>query len=156
MTWTSCPTAWREDLHFLADGAVILAVGVGLVALFLQWRDQHGQREAVDAHIQGLASQAQTLLKHWRAGLSVPELARRIGAQGALPGDVPVPLFTAMAAEAPKASRSMRGGVSEAARLFWRIVSVSTSGVGLAGTVVSQLEEQFKGLDELLARLTAA
>ena len=115
-----------EILHRSADGAVILAVIVGLIELWSHRRERREQTAAIDDHIRALASQAFVQVNdaiEAQAQYSQSP-ATRLMTRGTELGDSMAICMTTIAAQAPRASRSLRVDARNAAKGFFAMTIV--------------------------------
>src|SRR5690242_5469070 len=117
-----------DFLHVFADLAVVAAVVIGLIELYghrderrAQTADRKAQTAAVDAHIRVLAIQARVLREVEGRGQSIGSIASRLVTRGSIPGDLMATWLTAIAAEAPHASPTLRPIASTLATLFFEL-----------------------------------
>src|SRR5216117_2585952 len=110
-----------EMVHLVADGAVILAVLVGVIELWSHRRERRELAAAIDDHIRVLAIQAWLQVQAERPGRGFGPLLTRLMTRVIMPGDLMATWLTTIAAEAPRASSQVRRDAREVARVFFAL-----------------------------------
>jgi hypothetical protein len=124
----------RENLHTWADIAVIVGVPLAVILLVLQWCDRQGRQATVNARIRTRALLAYRRLKPALGYQPDAAPEQRISARvysllGSL-GEPMADMLTALAADAPEASRKLRRAVTEAYLAYWHARTLAESAEG--------------------------
>ncbi len=145
-----------EIMHRFADGAVIIAVVVGLYELWSHRGERRDLAAAIDDHIRVLAIQAWMQVQAERPGRSFGPLLTRLMTRGIMPGDLMATWLTTIAAEAPRASSKVRRDARELARVFFALAVATKKDVILhrtADPTTPALEAELGRFENLLAQL---
>jgi len=144
-----------EIVHRFADGAVILAVIVGLYELWSHRGERRDLAAAIDDHIRVLAIQAWMQVRAERVRGALGALSRLIN-RGNLPGDLMATWLTAIAAEAPRASSQVRRDARDVAKMFFALAVAAKQDQLSHGTpdpVTASLGDDLIRFEERLALL---
>ena len=155
----SCPvvnmSAW-EIVHLVADGAVILAVLVGVIELWAHRGERRELTAAIDDLIRVVAIQAWLQVQAERPGRAFGPLLTRLMTRGTMPGDLMATWLTTIAAEAPRASSQVRRDAGEVARVFFALAIATKRDLmrhGMPDPITPGLGTELDRLERRLAQL---